>query len=679
LHFEGWKIKNGYLENKLDSNTVTCSSTLTYSVKIVKPGQIRFTYQFIPPEDSSMLILFTFLHFNMEERSIDVDHWKEKNSKELTITQGRQRWKKIILNIPKSGHYTFIWRTIFFGNIQDNGLFFQKRQVSSELDDSFLLDKFGIIKLKNIEIFGVSFASECTPCEPGTHNNQPGLSNCIPCPRDTYSIRQGSTSCLKCNSSQFSFLGSQNCLSKPDCTENDYFQSSSECNHVTRKRLITFKWIEPKICAETQIKLPSSREESCDPHQKIKETCSPGMELVNGSCHACPDDYWNNGTYEKCLKCPPTTEPIYSLILNKWFYPTTINPFGSLHLSWQCLSKDYHDCENDSNVWQFVPSSPSFLRSSSNIPTNSVLILSLSIPGFRRSQGGRLSFKFRLFCEDTDDCELTFIVFKESSEDQVLKIWNGADLEEQVYTQNLEDASGIYLRWIFNRKSIQSHIKIYEISLTNPVGSGAIECKSCPFTSESDCIPCPKGHYLNVTSEKIVNTNETFKTGSNSITTHLTLSESEINNSKCVKCPADSIINENLNYPMSKEHSCIKCGPGLKSTEDRSQCYSDCFPKVNSGQALNLKKLNSYIEMKSASLFSLDGDEYYHLFNISICGLAGVVCKNNLSYLFDKFDFKEEVHSFICQMTVFPARNITTQLISLGIFLNYDYYHHNLY
>lgn len=400
----GWKVNNGLLAyNQISLND--CLSTVSYNVKIVKRGLIQFEYQYPPSQDPNIFVVFTFLHSNERDRQVRPFSYFERNRQVIPFTRDKE-WKTIKQYITEPGYYSFVWEAQCFP-ISDSDLssFFQRKKRSNRSNnltvDTRLEEQFGSIKIRSFEISGVSYASECTPCEPGTYSDNYGSSECVSCPENSFSSTIGSVSCKQClKADYFSFRGSRKCLARPECSNRDYFETISECDKNSRQYTRTYQWIEPKICRESTVKLPKNVTQSCDPlkieeHNKMISECSPGMELINNTCRICPDNYYNDGTLSKCVQCPPTTSPIYKLTFNKWIHNTDPQD-DQPSLSWEMFPKDQSDFyvqdfgqDTNQNPWYLVPGSPSYLRSSNAASLSNILILSLRITGFYNAKGGK--------------------------------------------------------------------------------------------------------------------------------------------------------------------------------------------------------------------------------------------------------------------------------------------------
>ncbi|XP_023228240.1 UPF0577 protein KIAA1324-like, partial [Centruroides sculpturatus] len=211
-------------------------------------------------------------------------------------------WKIMTMQL-KAGLNILYWKTIGM-SLGDNGR------------------KPKPVRIKSIEITGVAYTSECSPCEPGTYSSE-GSKLCTPCAENTYSGK-GASSCIACNNAtQYAPKGSAYCLNQPPCTEQDFYEIRSPCDENKETSLI-YKWVEPKLCRtdiDGAVSLsPSGKKLKCPP-------CSPGMEYVNKSgCTFCPKDHYSNGSVRKlfyflslffnnitkgsayCLNQPPCTE-----------------------------------------------------------------------------------------------------------------------------------------------------------------------------------------------------------------------------------------------------------------------------------------------------------------------------------------------------------------------------------
>ncbi|RWS14814.1 UPF0577 protein KIAA1324-like protein [Dinothrombium tinctorium] len=646
-----WEIRDSMVEFMATNlPTEGCMSVFSYTVKIVKKGKLKFNYQYILPDEYAT-ILFTFQYRNYEDAENRGGGLDSYNIKFPSVTHEHQKWDTMELVLRKPGLYVFIWKSVLISNMRSIKSMYQKRQV---VETSSLNSGFGVIRIKSIEVLGVAYTSECTPCEPGSFAAKNGSSFCQLCPRDTYNPSSGSTECKKCSPSQYSPPGSKECFEKPECNENDYYEIFGECDEHKKKQRITIKPIEPKICRDNNTTSSSfTRYQSCNSSkntESLRKDCSPGMELINNTCRICPENYYNDGFMDKCHRCPASTLPDYSLVFDTWHYPISESPLS--RLSSQCIFDgllDSNECDSDAVAWKMTPATKSYIRSSSHAVLNSYLFLTLSIDGFRSNDGGELTFSYQINCITGDTCHFIFVEITEVTE--IIQEWKEDTHGIRRFKYSIRQNSSMSLGWIFKRKvHLQSHARIYDIILTNVMGSGAFRCKPCPHGAESACVPCPKGYYFGTEIQHI----------------HKGASHTHIQEKKCLKCPQDTIINDSISFPVGKE-TCIKCGPGLRSNEENTACYSNCR-FVLEGDLFDLSQIKQPLFMKGSSLFTSGGTQYYHYFNITLCGLQKSVCSSNISSPLLLNGQSDEVRSMICRSTIFPDINEihSTQPVRLG-------------
>ncbi|GAA6112059.1 endosome/lysosome-associated apoptosis and autophagy regulator family member 2 isoform X1, partial [Tachysurus ichikawai] len=157
-----WMARGSYVESNRDE----CSVSLVYAVHLKKPGSVSFDYQYV---DNN--IFFEFFIQNDQCQEMD----KTSDKKWMKLTNNGE-WAKHTVSL-KSGTNVLYWRT--------TGVTVGAKVVKPVL-------------IKNIQIEGVAYMSECLPCKPGTFSNTPGSASCKPCPRNTYSGR-GASSCTPCD------------------------------------------------------------------------------------------------------------------------------------------------------------------------------------------------------------------------------------------------------------------------------------------------------------------------------------------------------------------------------------------------------------------------------------------------------------------------------------------------
>lgn len=150
-----------------------CSASLSYSVNLVKPGEVKFTYQHTD-EDA----IFQYTVQNNECQTVS-----DQDSSRWPSVTGEGKWKTITVSL-KSGLNLLHWKTMGVSN-----------------DETSIKKP---ILIRKIEISGVAYTSECTKCKSGSYsNNTEGAAVCTPCPANFKSER-GAKICSPCPSYQYS-------------------------------------------------------------------------------------------------------------------------------------------------------------------------------------------------------------------------------------------------------------------------------------------------------------------------------------------------------------------------------------------------------------------------------------------------------------------------------------------
>ncbi|KAH7948001.1 hypothetical protein HPB52_017604 [Rhipicephalus sanguineus] len=609
----GWKAFQPYVA----SQGGPCVSVLTYSAKLVKPGVLTYTYQYT--DDT---VIFNFEAQNDQCQSIE---HSERYKWPQTTEEGK--WKTMNVNL-QAGLNVLYWKTVGM----DAGEGKTNRPV----------------KIKSIEISGVAYTSECTPCAPGTYSDTEGAVECKPCPLNTYSIGDASE-CKACGPEEFALPGSSQCGKRPACTPDDYYEIRSPCDHRTNMTTVSYDWVSPKVCDQhhpDSVHLPvSGMTVACPP-------CNPGMHHGNRHmCDYCPPGNYSDG-YKECQDCPASTVPNYGFFLKTWQELPS-------NMASRCMSLQGWGCRN-ATAWK---ASGGYVQSGQGHGEDAYLILSLEVGGFRRRDvffGGRttaygtVSFTFELDCSGL--CELVFMSSNTRQGVSVVKSWTGRQ-EKQHYTYYVQQNDSYTFSWAFQRSAsdpasprsnrrrqqTEDSAIIYDIHVTNTVRGGAEKCIPCPEGSEAKgCIPCGPGQYIE-----------------------------DRENLVCKQCPANTYVTERLPYGVS---SCKSCGPGLRS-ENGQACYSDCRVYLQQGDEFDFHTLPSYLEVRGRKLFTASGTQYYHVFNISLCGNEGkpvAVCGNNVTYhMQDEFS-GDSVMSQVCRSTIVPSQQadigtpLAIQSVSLG-------------
>ncbi|XP_035257144.1 endosome/lysosome-associated apoptosis and autophagy regulator family member 2-like [Anguilla anguilla] len=611
-----WAPQGNYLESNRDE----CTVSLIYAVHLKKQGSVSFVYQYV---DNN--IFFEFFIQNDQCQEMD----QTSDQKWIKLTNNGE-WGTHTVDL-KSGTNILYWRT--------TGILLGTKVVKPVL-------------LKNVQIEGVAYTSECFPCKPGTFSKTPGSSSCDLCPRNTFSGK-GASSCTHCDKDkQYAPEGSAECKEKPACSKKDYFQIHTPCDSEGKTQ-ITYRWIEPKICVENvtgAVTLPpSGRREPCPP-------CNPGFyNNDTATCTPCPPGTYSNGV-KACQKCPAGTEPALGYEY-KWWNVLPAN------MKTSCFNVGNTKCDG-MNGWEVAGD---HIRSGAGSSDNDYLILNLRVPGFQLptsvsrttgSEFGRITFIFETIC--SADCELYFMMDVNRKSTNVVESWEGSK-EKQSYTHIMTKNASVSYTWAFQRTNqaqdirqyVNDIVKIYSITVTNAQDGVASSCHACALVSQqsgSSCVPCPAGHYI----DKDTN--------------------------QCMECPPDTYLSGHQIY--GKE-SCVPCGPGSRSNKDHSLCFSDCsFSHVDQNRTLtyDFSPLGPVGSIMNGPSFTSKGTKYFHFFNISLCGHEGkraAVCTDNVTDLSNKdlqgdsSEFVNYVETFVCQSTIIPSdgRGFRTALSSQSISL----------
>ncbi|XP_030646148.1 UPF0577 protein KIAA1324-like [Chanos chanos] len=612
-----WVPQGSYLESNRDE----CSVSLIYAVHLKKQGSVSFDYQFV---DNN--IFFEFFIQNDQCQEMD----QTSDNKWIKLTSNGE-WGTHTVSL-QSGTNILYWRT--------TGVTVGTKVVKPVL-------------LKNIQIEGVAYTSECFPCKPGTFSRAPGSSSCEPCPRDTYSSR-GASSCTPCNTTtHYASEGSSQCRPRPPCGKRDYFQIHTTCDEEGKTQLI-YKWIEPKVCLEDlpgAVTLPPSGErEPCPP-------CNPGYFNNNtATCTPCPTGTYSDGV-KACQPCPAGTEPALGYEYKWW---NVLPP----NMKTSCFNVGNSKCDG-MNGWEVAGD---HIRSGTGGSDNDYLILNLKVPGFRlptsvtetsSNEYGRITFVFETIC--SADCELYFMMDVNRRSTNVVESWEGRK-EKQSYTHVMTRNASVSYTWAFQRtnqaKDVRQYVtdvvKIYSITVVNALDGLASSCRACAMGSQragSSCVPCPAGHYIHRDT------------------------------SQCRECPPNTFLSGHHIYGRE---ACQPCGPGSKSDKEHRVCFSDCvFSHTERNLTLqyDFSALSQAGSIMNGPSFTSKGTKYYHFFNISLCGAEGhkaAICSDNVTDLSNKDSHSEEepeltnsVESFICQSTIIPSdgRGFRTALSSQSISL----------
>ncbi|CAK8671048.1 unnamed protein product [Clavelina lepadiformis] len=574
------------------SNDDDCTSSLSYVVELRQAGAVSFSYQY--PDDD---VIF---HFYVQNGQCETVHEQNTDVFLNTTGTGWKQWRATL----KKGPNVLYWKTtgILLGD---------KTKLSPVL-------------IRDIEITGVSYTTECVKCQAGFFASSRGSHWCTPCPPNTHSL-PGASICEPCDpETQYAPAANQECLEKPPCMEKDYFATHTACNE-NKTTMIMYRWAEPKICLDTledSVKLPPSGEEKpCSP-------CNPGFHPSEMGCEPCKSNSYSNGTHH-CLQCPASTSPQYGFFYLWWDHLPDL-------MKTSCISLSQTDCDQDLG-WEVVGDQ---VRTTNVDSGEAYLVLILSIAsGFMEPDDfevyGTITFVFELECED--DCQLYFMKDVKKKETTVVDSWRG-NQDRQTYSYNvMKNDTALSFTWAFQKKSASDRAGIFLVNATNVIGSPADSCTPCAAANVQDtrCIPCPVGNYLDDDART------------------------------CKACTGNTRLNAGKN-------GCEECGEGTRAVGDNTRCNNNChFLSDKVGRHYNFSALSRSMSVMTPPSFTSTGKKYNHVYNISLCGNEGkgrAECIDNVTFahsgLFSGQSLKK-LSGMVCRSTAVNLDTSTGERMSV--------------
>ena len=332
-------------------SSLTCISVLTYTVKVVKSGRLRFEYRYRIPADLSTL-LFSF-HYRLYANGgiFEGDGPGGQLARRYPMpTVEQQSFEVNEVTFDRPGLYVFTWRSVSVGHPRGGGggagRFEQLNAQNNNNNNNNLfkesssaLFSLGFIRLRRILVEGIAYASECTPCPPGTFAPTIRSRTCSACPPNTANEGAGAAACARCDpATEYAPRGSVRCRKRPQCGLNDFYTVPvGVCNATTRQQKVQYRWIEPRICIDSKGVFPkggegvvnctsstssSSSSTSCDLGMELQEDPKAPSSAGNHStkfCQFCPEgSYRGDYSSPACAPCPPFTSPYYALSVFRW-------------------------------------------------------------------------------------------------------------------------------------------------------------------------------------------------------------------------------------------------------------------------------------------------------------------------------------------------------------------------
>ncbi|XP_063811022.1 endosome/lysosome-associated apoptosis and autophagy regulator 1-like isoform X3 [Pseudophryne corroboree] len=300
-------------------------------------------------------------------------------------------------------------------------------------------------------------------------------------------------------------------------------------------------------------------------------------------------------------------------------------------------------CESDKySGWEVARD---YIYTSAGSSDNDYMVLTLNIHAFsppRRvtedfesNEVSQITFVFDMKCSTA--CQLFFMKGVNSEMTSLIESWQGSR-EKQSYSYRLESNSNTTFTWAFQRTSNHTNegrkytgdvAKIYSINVTNAKDGVASWCQPCATDTDSQCVSCPPGHYI------------------------------DKHTSRCISCPVNTYLQSHLPFGVE---TCTPCGPGTKSNDAHSLCFSDCQLTVSTGGGklqYDFSSLSNVTTCVTPSKFTNKGLKYFHQFSISLCGNQGrklATCVQNMSDArMSDTEAWHSVASYVCQSIIVPS------------------------
>ena len=149
-------------------------------------------------------------------------------------------------------------------------------------------------------------AAECTPCEPGSAKDEEGKQDCSPCKAGTYAAGTGNTSCTDCPAGTYSDTGAQFC---EFCDKGTFAKGTGNKNCTACP---TGKYADSTGSTEcTVCPAGTHSNEVKDAKGNVQRVscvpCEPGThqsQTNKGKCDACPAGTFSTGNAVECTPCP---------------------------------------------------------------------------------------------------------------------------------------------------------------------------------------------------------------------------------------------------------------------------------------------------------------------------------------------------------------------------------------
>uniref|UniRef100_A0A1I8IQH8 MRH domain-containing protein n=1 Tax=Macrostomum lignano TaxID=282301 RepID=A0A1I8IQH8_9PLAT len=526
-----------------------------------------------------------------------------------------------------------------------------------------------IIAIHSMEVSGIPYVYSCQSCHPG-YSSAIGAPKCSKCQANTYST--SATELPGLSSRAVLRPRCASCKPKPACAASDYalFYAQSPCTvannyQVTRP---SYNWIQPKVC-DAGVSLPSNSGAGGNsnlPASCKGVYCNPGMRAAaaNGEkdplqCEACPEGQYSDGNSTCAIRVrlrlkqkrrnpqsqsdpDPLCQVVHEYVASNWLVTPPL-----MNLSCLVLQVDGSSTCSE-QAWQLmgdrVQTAPTRTRHSR--------VLTLDLPGFHQPQGAQqgddtsASFAAAAAAAAADVTPVGSLIIDfeyESRRHVEIKTWAGSQKRSQFkyiirrtdrhkfflifepapFIEDNESAAGSAASTGESVDWSRNVLTVYSVRAPNALGSGGVRCQACPLGIQGNkCIPCPAGKYY------------------------------DSKNITCYPCPTGQVV---AKHPAEGVNSCAPCPAGMRALDGVACVLNPKGPKQSDHLGgpefdfTNLLSPGQYYLARGAKLFTGRGNQYTHVYNVSLTAGTKAKCESNATKLADK-----SVESFVCRVTIVP-------------------------
>lgn len=452
INCTNWEVFNNILISGQSTTNQTYISSLSFSFKIVKSGELSLIYRKDTTRVNGKKVGFLSVSINLRQVYFD------NNIEEST-------WKTMTQSLDPGNYEVLIE-------------YLTMRSSNNPNPHAYISE---------IKVVGTEFASKyCLPCLRG--GNKPGSSYCDLCDFNEY---WDGYFCENCPEEKYSIKGSvgeTSCKEREKCSENDYKHVYSDC--VNDMRNTSFQWKQPILCDYKKYELPKG--EVGLPCESCKDGYIKEITANVTKCMACPDGMFANN-YKQCTNCSAGTYAWRSYNISDWTELPT-------NFSTSCLTLSGSSCLTSSG---WIPST-TFISTGSNHDPHSEFFLSFKTSIEGNSGILKFTYEFLNYLSGTID-----IYIDGSWLDSI----NSQGL--QTYSINLTTGDH-NIQWAYWSNTTSSEeLRIYSIKIQGSFEGSARRCLTCPpgtYSKEgsSICNQCPIGYTSNTENTDCVECKENY-------------------------------------------------------------------------------------------------------------------------------------------------------------------------